>query len=764
MSHRDTPRQTHFMATPEYRSVDPVTHVSELLEEARQRNERRLVVIAGDDAAVTTQAEQILAGIDIPITETIALTDRDDFVCERLDHTASHAVMGTTRTAVILDLRDSTSPNVIGRSIGAIDGGGIGLLLVPPLGDWPRRPDDFEEGLIVEPFTREDVGSRFRERLIHTLETHEGIALIDADTNCVDQSGCIETGESAINESTASPPDDTRFPAPYYDRCLSQDQQSVLQQFEQLGESPVAIVVSAERGRGKSSAAGLAAAALAEAGWSIGITAPERSNVRALLDRVTDVHGEHAFDQTDRLSLPAGGSIEYVEPTDAISAVERETFDILFVDEAAGVAVHTLEQLLVCPRIAFSTTRHGYEGAGHGFSVKFRSMLAALDRPVIEARMQTPIRYAHNDPIERWLNHVLLLDATPAVDAAVADVTPGTTSFQIIRPEEFATNEARFREVMGLLATAHYRTEPDDIARILDAPNLVVVGLEYDDRIVAVALLAREGNLAQDRVEAAYRGERLRGNLLPDIFCSVWRDETLAQLAGLRIVRIATHPAVRRRGLGTKLLRAIRDEFANNISWLGTGFGATPAILDFWIANEFVPLSISARRNRTSGAYSAILLDQQLCNDYQQSKLIELLPIRLRDSLSDVHRTVDPAVIARLLEAAPSSPNLSLTASQWRHLTAAAGGPGRYELDPGPARDLVLTALIEGKVPLPDETKELLIAKVLQGQTWSSVTKDGDFQTISQTRRAVGDALARIVDIYGPSVVQNERNRLEGNL
>ena len=762
MSRSDTPKQTHLITPRIPRCVDPVTHASELIETARSTNQRRLIVIAGEDSAVQETAEAIVTHIDIPISETVAITTRDVFVCERLDHSASREVMGTTRTAVILDLRDSTSPNVMGRAIGAIDGGGIGLILTPSLSDWPQHSDAFQDGLVVEPFTPEDVGNRFVARLIATLQSHDGIAIIDADNNKVQQMGTTDRVASRATEQSISQPTGAEFPAIYYHHCRSNDQRTVLSKFEQLAETPVAIVVSAERGRGKSSVAGIGAAALAEAGWSVGITAPERSNVRALFNRVADIHGHDQFDDNDRLSLPTGGSIAYFEPAEAVTAARRHDIEILFVDEAAGLAVNTLEELLICPRIAFTTTRHGYEGAGHGFAVKFRESLAELDRPVIDVQMHRPIRYAENDPIERWLTHVLLLDATPAVDATVNDARPETVSYCPIEPDSLATNETLFREVMGLLATAHYRTDPDDIARILDAPNLRVVSLKYDNRVVAVALIAQEGNLSADRVESAYCGERLRGNLLPDIFCTVWRDDTLARQPGIRILRIATHVAVRRRGLGTQLLEAIRNEYSETVEWLGTGFGATPALLEFWIANDFVPISLAARRNRASGAYSAILLDRHFTRDSQQSALIDGFSRRLRDTLTDVHRAVEPAVVMRLLQGTTNPPTLSLTDTEWRHLTAAAGGPGRYELDPGPARALVFFALLEDEVPVSQRTKELLVAKVLQGHTWPHVTELGGYQSITQSRQTVGGALDTLLDYYGPPVVEAERKRLRG--
>ncbi len=732
-----------------------------LLDEARYANERRVLTVAGTRDQATVLVERVLGAIDVPIGETVALTPAERFQCAHVEPDRSTTLMGTTRTVVVLDLHHTTRPNVIGRAAGAVDGGGLLILMCPSLSDWPDRRDAFDEGLVVEPYAIEDVRGLFKRRLVVCLETHPGVAIVDAASGAIERDGLTDPAAYATPLQPEAGRYGTVFDQSWYDRCLTVDQAQTLETFEQLVGDSVAIVVSAERGRGKSSAAGLAAATLAKRGHNVGVTAPERSNLRAFFSRVNEMIDDGELDDGEILASD-GGVVQYLKPLDAVSAADRGTIDVLFVDEAAGLPVRTLERFLACPQIAFMTTRHGYEGSGHGFATRFRDRLERSNRPVVDVTLNEPIRYARSDPIESFVNRLLLLDSRPPVEAVVDEAREEDVA--VVRPsaETLSQNDERLRAIMGLLATAHYRTEPDDLARVLDAPNLSVIGLETDGHLVSAALIAREGSLPPERVEAAYRGERLRGNMLPDIFCEVFRDDQLASEPGARIVRIATHPAVRRRGFGSRLLAEVREELDEAVSWLGTGFGATPEIVRFWTTNGFVPIAISASRNRASGSHSAILLDQMSCEDGAIDRLTATFHRRIRDSLSDVHRSVESAVVSELLAAIPAAGTVNLSDEQWRALVAAADGPGSYEHDPGSARDLALVGLVDDEIDLDSTTRQMVIAKVLQGHSWEQVAADEGFEATSVVKRQLGSALIRLLDVYGPPLVAKERQRLEG--
>jgi len=93
-----------------------------------------------------------------------------------------------------------------------------------------------------------------------------------------------------------------------------------------------------------------------------------------------------------------------------------------------------------------------------------------------------------------WAFRALLLDARPPVEPLVDDATPESVDYRRLEAAEALADERLLREAFGLLVLAHYRTEPNDLARLLDAPNLEARALTHDGHVVSVALLAREGN------------------------------------------------------------------------------------------------------------------------------------------------------------------------------------------------------------------------------------------------------------------------------
>ena len=64
--------------------------------------------------------------------------------------------------------------------------------------------------------------------------------------------------------------------------------------------------------------------------------------------------------------------------------------------------------------------------------------------------------------------------------------------------------------------------------------------------------LALEGSIAACEVQAELgRGQRSAGDLLPWTLSQQFQDDGFAQLAGARVVRIATHPDALNMGYGS---------------------------------------------------------------------------------------------------------------------------------------------------------------------------------------------------------------------
>jgi len=743
--------------------------VEPLRREALAANERRLLVLAGARPAGLDAAADVLDSAGIDPGRAVAVGPEAPSGVERVPVERTRDLLGTTRDAVIVDAHDRLDPNAVGRTVGVVDGGGFFVLVAPPLDDWPDRRDSFDETLAVPPCSVADVTGRFRLRFVETLRAHPGVAILDVDAGRVERDGLTGPGPRPTARSIEVPAA-AAFPREAYEACLTADQVDALSSLESLRGDGQAVVIESDRGRGKSSVAGLAGACLAAAGEDVAITAPAFPSTRPAFERARELIealGERVDGPGDAEDAPrgfetrAGGRLRYRRPDDVGDADP----DVLLVDEAAAFPVDRLESFLDVGRVGFTTTIHGYEGAGRGFSVRFRDSLAESDLAVTDVRLAEPIRYAAGDPVEVWSFRALLLDAGPAAAQLVEGARPSTVEYVPLEPDDLLADEPLLREAFGLLVLAHYRTEPADLARLLDAPNVSVRALLYDEHVAAVALLAREGGLPADLRADMYEGGRVRGNMLPDVLTSQLRDQEAGVPVGQRVMRIATHAAVRSRGLGSHLLDSIRDEFGGDVDWLGTGYGATPDLLAFWDRNGYSTVHLSTTRNAASGEHSALMLAPtseagRALHDRHARRFVRRIGPVLTDALSGL----DPDVVRGALAAtdAGAAPvALDLDEADWRLVASAAYGPGLADVNPQPFRRLALRHLIHPSDPdlLTPREERLLVLKPLQARGWGEVAETLGFHSRRTCMRAFGAAYRPLVDEYGTAAAFEERDR-----
>ncbi len=737
-----------------------------LKAEADATNERRLVVVAGSKAA----SDAVTAAVcDSASVTPVVVSERDVVPTgRRLSPSRTDELLGTTEPCVVVDCHDACRPNTLGRAVGAVDGGGLFVLCTPPLDEWPSRRDGFDERLAVPPFGLDDVGGAFRSRLVDTIRSHRGIAIIDAETTGVVDDGLTHPAPR-LAVQTPDVPVDGPFPPSVYEACLTPDQLDAVRTCESLADPGVAVVLEANRGRGKSSAAGLAAAGLAANGCDVLVTATGYRNAAAVFERAAErlnaldlLDGDHRDGECSPELRTGESRIRFARPLDALD----ETADVLVVDEAAALPVRVLESLLdVAWSACFATTVHGYEGAGRGFDVRFRDRLASR-RAVEEVTLTEPIRYAAADPIEAWVFRALCLDARPAVDPLVTGAALEAVTYTTLDTDALLEDENLLREAFGLLVYAHYRTEPDDLARLLDAPNVAARALTVDGHVVSVALLAREGGLAESTRESMYTGSRIRGNMLPDVLTSQLRDPDAGSTIGVRVLRIATHHAARSRGFGSRLLYDIEHEFSSHgddgghpVDWLGVGYGATPELLSFWNDNGYTTVHLSTTRNATSGEHSALMLRGLTdAGRTLERRHADWFGRRVDGALAEPLSELAPDVVRAALEAADTSVRLHFDAFEWRVVVAAAYGPGTYDVAPTPFGRLALKALLDGAVD-DAESERLLVAKVLQGRPWNRVADELGYVSRRECMRALGAAYRPLVETYAPEEAVEEAER-----
>jgi len=743
-----------------------------LRREAVETDQRRVLVLAGDPARTRERAGDALGAAGIDLAGTTYVGPGRPLDCETLAPERSQELLGATRTAVVVDCHERCEPNALGRVAGTVAGGGLLVLLVPPLDSWPDRRDGFDETLAVPPFDLDDVDGHLRRRLVETLCAHRGVAIVDTDSDTVEDDGLVEPAP-ALSTSDRAPPQgdpagdadgDTRFPGSAYGACLTGDQRAALSAFERLRDPGTAVVVESDRGRGKSSVAGLAAASLAAEGRDVLVTAPRYrgcaelfARAAALLSARDALTGRDSERDPRRLETDQG-VVRFRDPSSAADLPGDP--DRVFVDEAAAIPVGLLRSLLEADGLAFTTTVHGYEGTGRGFSVRFREHLSAGPHEVTDVRMSEPVRYAAGDPVEVWSFRALALDAGPPVAPVVADATPDTVTYRRFSPAALLADESLLRAVFGLLVLAHYRTEPNDLARLLDAPNVTVHALLADGHPVSVALLAREGGLSATTRAKMYEGDTVRGNLLPDLFASQLRDEAAAGAVGHRVLRIATHEAARSRGLGSLLLDHLREYCTGD--WFGVGFGATPRLVGFWRANGFGTVHLGTSRDERSGEHSALMLDPlsdrgRRLHERQTDRLCRRLPAMLADPLS----AVDPDVVRAVCRSIDGHPELDLTAFEWRIAAGLGHGAAVYDTAPRAVRRLTLRHLVARETDCLDAREErLLVGRALQCRPPAAVASTLSYPSERTCMRAFGDAVGTLVEVYGTETARQELERL----
>jgi tRNA(Met) cytidine acetyltransferase len=363
---------------------------------------------------------------------------------------------------------------------------------------------------------------------------------------------------------------------------------------------PTSVVLTAPRGRGKSTLLGaLVGRWRAQGELKLAVTAPNPAAIVALL------HGMEGELPGTSMPCDAGVPDFYVAPAQLLEA--RPRLDLLVVDEAAGLPVHTLLALAaLAPRAIFATTTAGFEGSGRGFRLRFLEALRQRGGELREFRLERPVRWPPGDPLEDWVNRLFLLNAEAA---APGDLRPGRVRW--LSGEWLAADERRLAAVVGLLSDAHYRTRPSDLQRWLDGPGVHIGLLETvgGGPLLGVLLAQGEPGLDAGVARAVWAGERRPpGQFLPCVLAGHGALDA-ARRPALRVARIAVHPRWQRRGLGRRLLRAARD-FARRrgFGMIGASFGARPDLLRFWNGAGFRILRIGFRRETTSGLHAAVVL------------------------------------------------------------------------------------------------------------------------------------------------------------
>lgn len=366
------------------------------------------------------------------------------------------------------------------------------------------------------------------------------------------------------------------------------------------------LVLTADRGRGKTALLGMAAAKLLKSGKQhILVTAPSPANVQTLL---LHAHQQLAESELGKTFVRWHDAIiEFMAP-DAILQAHPAT-DLLIVDEAAAIPANMLEQYLInYSRLVFSSTIHGYEGTGRGFALRFYKTLDRLAQGWRASTLERPVRWVEDDIVEQFSFAALLLDAEPVDRQAISAAEKKQLIFETLEQQQLLNDESLLRQIFGLMALAHYRTRPADVQMLLDHPDMQVSVLRYKGNVVATLWTIDESALEDELAQQVYDGtRRLKGHLLPQSLLVHAGIEDAGQYHYQRISRIAVHPDCQQRGWGQLLLKHYLASL-NGVDTVGVSFALSVELLRFWSKAGFKIVRIGQHRDEVSGSLSVMML------------------------------------------------------------------------------------------------------------------------------------------------------------
>lgn len=464
------------------------------------------------------------------------------------------------------------------------------------------------------------------------------------------------------------------------------------------------LVLTADRGRGKSSALGMAAARLMQSrSLSIIVTAPTLAAIAPVFDFALRLLPSAQYSKG--VLRYQASELRYL-PADEIQR-SRPACDLLFVDEAAALPLPFL-QLFVehYHRAVFSSTIHGYEGCGRGFTLKFQHWLKHVRPQTRALHLEHPIRWSIGDPVEAWHRQAFLLNDELALEVDEQNVAE--VLYHPVTKQTLLEQPDVLKAVFSLLVNAHYQTSPNDLFHLLADDNVQLFIARQQQHYLGCLLAIREGQLDTALIKQIQLGKRRpKGHLAPITIANQLGISQAAYQSCWRVMRIAVHPAKQNQGLGSALLHHFIEQ--HPCDYFATSFGATAELIHFWHKNDFHPIKIGSHRDQASGCYSLLMVYIKHVDwlDKARRQLAPYLQYELKETLQEL----EPKVVRALLTCVMRWHENKLNPDAKTLIYHYALGGANYES--------VAVWIEQWLLEMPiDRVSDLLIAKVLQQHSW----------------------------------------------
>lgn len=623
-------------------------------------------------------------------------------------------VLGEQCQCLIYDDADGFDANSFAASTGSLQGGGIFL------------------------FNYSDTTSLFASWLEKTL----------TNLICISQNSPLPPLPPLPTLSKAPPKTaSTETRVMHTQKIEYHQQQQAVELIEKVvtGHRKRPLVLTADRGRGKSSALGIAAAKLMSGRkMRILVTAPSKSAVKPLFTHasLSDSRGELV--QPNLLKI-AESELSYIAVDELIASLPK--CDLLLIDEAAAIPLTLLEKIIVSyHRVALATTVHGYEGCGRGFSLKFFPWLDENRAGWKNYHMTQPIRWAEDDPLERWVFQLFLLNAQQP--ELPINISAQPSRVEKVTKTNLLEEPIHFKHIFALLVNAHYQTTPNDLVQILLDDSLELYALSVGEHYIGCALCVTEGGMTFNDALAVVSGiRRPKGHLAAALIASQLAIPEAMERRCSRIMRIAVHTQVQNQGFGTLMLAKVVEQLKIDADYIATCYGVTSDLLTFWKKNGFAPVRLGSGKDQASGTYSLLMVRQVIQSDWL-TEVISSFTCDFIPLLSNTFKQLEPNLVASLLRSehasscqikSESALSNQVSKLHMNRIGVYAKGGSSYESNQFALRELLIASLAGSDHPW----QKILISKVLQQHTWSELSQlygfSGRKQAEIEVRRAVSE-------------------------
>ncbi|WCE31989.1 tRNA(Met) cytidine acetyltransferase TmcA [Vibrio sp. SCSIO 43137] len=563
--------------------------------------------------------------------------------------------------------------------------------------------------------------------------THQGTVACDWIEQQLANAICIEQDSQEFKQP--NPIAEQQTLAPFY------EQKKAVELIKKVatGHRKRPLVLTADRGRGKSSALGIAAATLMkERNIRILITAPARKAVDPLFKHAIQLLPDTCVTDKNSIRL-ADSSLSFVSPDEL--ELDKHDCDLLMIDEAAAIPLPLLISLTSrYHRTVFSSTVHGYEGCGRGFTVKFYPWLDKHNPGWKGEHLSQAIRWNENDPLESWVFQSFLLNAELSPLNLSAEASQQKADFQLIPKQQLLNKPALLTDCFSLLVNAHYQTTPNDLMQLLEDDSVHLFTSSIGEQLVGCVIAKQEGGINGRLVDDITCGvRRPKGHLVPALIASQMGMSNALKCKGLRIMRIAVSPQLQNKGFGTELIQQLYDQNPLGVDYLSTSYGVTAELFSFWQNNSFEPVKLGSRRDHASGTHSLLMLRVIRANAWHQAAFDYFMP-NLISLLPDTFSQLDPKLVIALLRGRchkrqPLPENYSAL------IRLYAQGGSSYESAFFALQALLLDTLTNNRT----QPSPLLVSKILQRKSWAQISSEYQLTGRKQSEAEVRKSLLSLL-------------------